>query len=66
MGQKHLNHLMLLHLNKERQDSLDLNAIGNEFVQGSEHGLHILNCLCYMLCRINLMVIFFKNRSIKG
>ena len=28
---------MILHLNKEKLDSLDLNAIGNQFVQGSEH-----------------------------
>ncbi len=41
MGQKRLNHLMLLHLNKEKLDSLDLDAIGNEFVQGSEHRLRI-------------------------
>ena len=30
---------MILHLNKEKLDSLDLNAIGNQFVQGSEHRL---------------------------
>ena len=30
---------MILHLNKEKLDSLDLNAIGNQFVQGSEHCL---------------------------
>ena len=39
MTQSRLNHLMILHLNKEKLDSLDLNAIGNQFVQGSEHRL---------------------------
>ena len=37
MGQKRLNHLMVLHLNKDKLDSLDLDAIGNEFVQENEH-----------------------------
>ena len=41
MGQKRLNHLMVLHLNKDKLDSLDLDAIGNEFVQGSEHRLRM-------------------------
>ena len=39
MTQSRSNHLMILHLNKEKLDSLDLNAIGNQFVQGSEHRL---------------------------
>ena len=39
MTQSRLNHLMILHLNKQKLDSLDLNAIGNQFVQGSEYRL---------------------------
>ena len=39
MGQERLNHLMLLHLHKEKLDKLDLVFIANEFVSGSEHRL---------------------------
>ena len=39
MTQSRLNHLMILHLNKEKLDSLDFNAIGNQFIQESEHHL---------------------------
>lgn len=31
--------MMILHLNKENVDSLDLDVIGNEFVEGNEHYL---------------------------
>ena len=37
--QSRLNHLMILQLNKEKLDSLDFDAIGNQFIQGSEHCL---------------------------
>ena len=36
MNQSHLNHVVILHLNK---DNLDLDAIGNEFVEGNKHCL---------------------------
>ena len=36
-GQERLNHLMLLHLHKEKLDNLDLVFIANEFDSGSEH-----------------------------
>ena len=39
MGQERLNHLMLLHLHKEKLDDLDLVYIANEFVKGCEHRL---------------------------
>ena len=39
MGQERLNHLMLLHLHKEKLDKLDLVFIANEFVSGSKHRL---------------------------
>ena len=32
MGQKRLNHLMVLHLTRDKLDILDLDATGNEFV----------------------------------
>ena len=35
MGQELLNHLMLLHLHKEKLDDIDLVYIANEFVKGS-------------------------------
>ena len=40
MGQERLNHLMLLHLHKDKLDGLDLINIANEFVKGSEHRLN--------------------------
>ena len=39
MNQNRLNHVMILHLNKEKVDNLDLDTIGNEFVEGNEHRL---------------------------
>ena len=42
MNQSRLNHVMILHLNKEKVDSLDLDVIGNEFVEGNEHRLRYL------------------------
>ena len=41
MTQARLNHMMFLNINKERLDSLDMDAIANEFVRGSEHRLRI-------------------------
>ena len=41
MKQPRRNHVMLLHMHKERLDRLDLDIIGNEFVSGSEHLLRI-------------------------
>lgn len=41
MGQARLNHLMVLNIFKERLDDLDLNAIANESVWGSEHRLRV-------------------------
>ena len=37
MGQERLNNLMTLHAHKEIIDSLDLDAIANEFIVNSEH-----------------------------
>ena len=39
MNQSRINHVMILHLNKEKVDNLDLDIIGNEFVEGNEHRL---------------------------
>jgi len=39
MGQERLNHLMLLHLHKEKLDDFDFVYIANEFVKGCEHRL---------------------------
>lgn len=39
MGQNRLNHVMVLNIYKEQVDELDLTAIANEFVSGSEHRL---------------------------
>ena len=32
MSQSRLNHIMILSINKEKADSIDLGAVGNEFV----------------------------------
>ena len=37
MSQQSLNHLMLLHVHKERTDALDLEAAAREFIVNSEH-----------------------------
>ena len=37
MGQKRLNHLMVLQAHKEFTDKLDLNVIANEFCAGNEY-----------------------------
>ena len=39
--QDRLNHLMILHVHKDRTDALDLKEVANEFVSGSEHRLRI-------------------------
>ena len=39
MKQPRLNHVILLHMNKERLGRLDLDIIGNEFVSGIEKRL---------------------------
>ena len=42
MGQSHLNHIMLLNIYEEKLDTLELKAVDNEFVRGSEHRLRFL------------------------
>ena len=37
MTQQRLNHLMILSVHKEKTDLLDINQLGNAFVQGSDH-----------------------------
>ena len=32
----HLNHLMILHVHKERTDALDLEVIGNDFINTND------------------------------
>ena len=41
MSQNRLNHLMLMHVHKERCDNLDLMHIANAYVEGSEHRLSL-------------------------
>ena len=36
MTQQRLNHLMLLHVNKEKTDALDLLQVGRDFVAGRD------------------------------
>ena len=36
MSQQRLNHLMLLHVHKDRTDGLDLVDVANDFIFGSE------------------------------
>ena len=42
INQSRLNQVIILHMNKEKVDSLDLDVIGNEFVEGNEHHLKYL------------------------
>ena len=42
MQQEHLNHLMVLHVHKEKTDRLQLFNIANEFGSKSERRFHIL------------------------
>ena len=37
MTQSRLNHLMILHIHRKLTDKLNLTAVANEFVTGSEH-----------------------------
>ena len=39
MRQSRLNHLLLLNLNQEKVDQLDIDAVGDEFIRGSEYRL---------------------------
>ena len=41
MKQTHSNHLMILHVHKEKTGSLNSHDIGNEFVRCSEHRLSV-------------------------
>ena len=40
MTQQHLNHLMILHVHKNLTDDLDLVAVANNFIDGSDHRKH--------------------------
>ena len=39
MRKSRLNHIMLLNINKEKVDKLDIDAVADEFVQGSANHL---------------------------
>ena len=41
MDQSQLNHLLILHIHKERTNELSLENCLNEFVAGSEHSLSL-------------------------
>ena len=41
MHQARLNHLMLLHIHRDRTDKLELVDVANDFVKGSEHRLNV-------------------------
>ena len=40
MHQARLNHVMLLHIHRDRTDKLELVDVANDFVKGSEHKLN--------------------------
>ena len=48
MKQERLNHLLLLHVHKNKTHGLDLNRIGEKFVAGSEHRLRIFGKFPYL------------------
>lgn len=37
MSQQRLNHLMIMHIHKERTDNMDLKLVLNNFIAESEH-----------------------------
>ena len=37
MTQERLNNLLILHVHKERTDSLDVKEVANDFISNSEH-----------------------------
>ena len=41
MHQERLNHLMLLHIHRDRTDKLELVDVANDFVKGLEHRLNV-------------------------
>ena len=41
MTQQRLNHVLLLHVHKDKTDQLNLADVGNNFVAGSEHRLSL-------------------------
>ena len=43
MSQERLNHLMVLHIHKDRTDSLNAIDIANDFVSGSDHRQQIFS-----------------------
>lgn len=45
MSQQRLNHLMLLHVHKDRTDGLDLVDVANDFLFGSEHRKNLFGML---------------------
>ena len=45
MTQERLNHLLVVHVHKNKTHGLDLNRIGEEFAARSEHRLRILEKL---------------------
>ena len=53
---------MILHLNKEKIDNLDLDIIGNEFVEGNGHCLKCFGKLNdHESCTITTATYYFNN-----
>ena len=50
MLQERLNHLLVLHVHKDRTDSLDLITVANNFVIDSDHRLSIFGCFTESDC----------------
>ena len=40
MSQQHLNHLMLLYIDKDCTDSLNFVGVANDFIAGNDHMKH--------------------------
>lgn len=50
MRQSRLNHVMLLNIKSKKVDQLDIDMIGDEFVQGSEHRLRQFSTFTAIYC----------------
>ena len=56
MTENSLNSVMLLHIHKERTDSLSLIDVANDLIQGTDHGLLYLEHLLILMCIFILLI----------
>ena len=60
MSQELLNYLMLLHVHKERTDTLDIKTILNDFIMNSDHRSSILRIINFSFSFILIIIILIN------